>query len=286
MAAVREIEGLRLLRPLLGVPKRRLIATLRAAGQDWIDDPSNRAPGFARARLRQGIVAHAAPPAGCGTARAALDRRAAAWLARHARIDPAGFVVWRHEAFLDAPPEIARRALQQALATVGGRDYPPRSERLERLLAALAQPTAAGRTLAGCRVLRWREDLLICREPAAIAPALPLAAGVWQRWDRRFLVRWQGGAGQPVVRALGGFRGHPGVASLRDLPAAVRMGLASVWLNERLAAVAGQGAEAASLRFCPLRPLAGAPFAVTADEGRLRPVPYQRIARDDTFASI
>ncbi len=39
-------------RPLLGVPKARLAATLSAAGQSWIEDPSNRNPAFARTRVR------------------------------------------------------------------------------------------------------------------------------------------------------------------------------------------------------------------------------------------
>ena len=52
MAAVRELAGLRLLRPLLGVQKAALVAVLDAARQPWLEDPSNRAQGFARARLR------------------------------------------------------------------------------------------------------------------------------------------------------------------------------------------------------------------------------------------
>ena len=52
MAAVREVAGLRLLRPLLAVPKARLIATLASAGQPWLIDPANAAQRFARGRLR------------------------------------------------------------------------------------------------------------------------------------------------------------------------------------------------------------------------------------------
>ncbi len=53
MAPIVELPGLRLLRPLLGLPKVRLEATLRARGLDWIEDPTNRDPAQARARLRQ-----------------------------------------------------------------------------------------------------------------------------------------------------------------------------------------------------------------------------------------
>ncbi len=45
-------EKLMLVRPLLGLPKVRLIATLEAAKIPCADDPSNRDPRFTRARLR------------------------------------------------------------------------------------------------------------------------------------------------------------------------------------------------------------------------------------------
>jgi tRNA(Ile)-lysidine synthase len=302
MAPVREVAGLRLLRPLLSVPKQRLLATLRAVGQAWIEDPSNRAPRFARTHLRQSPPGSSTGDAEAhAEARAALDRRTAAWLAAVARINPAGYIRWPREALAEAPPEIARRALQQALAAVGGQTYPPRSARLDRLFEALlAAPSCPGRTLAGCRILPWRDDLLICREPAAIAPPLHLAPSVWHRWDRRFLVRWQtsGDAGpQPIVRALGadGWRACKAQAScsvLRGLPPAVRAGLPSVWRDERLLAVAGlgpigpaAGRPAITLRFRPHWPLAGPPFAAMRSPGP-RPAPYLRIAHDDTFASI
>src|SRR5262249_1868181 len=55
-----------LLRPLLHIPKARLVATLRAAGIVYSDDPSNSDPRFTRARLRalmpdlarEGLSAH------------------------------------------------------------------------------------------------------------------------------------------------------------------------------------------------------------------------------------
>jgi tRNA(Ile)-lysidine synthase len=301
MAPVREIAGLRLLRPLLAVPKERLRATLRAAGQPWIEDPSNRAPRFARARLRQ---SRPDPPSADAQAhaeaRTALDRRTAAWLAAVARIDPAGFVAWPREALAEAPPEVARRALQQALAAVGGGPYAPRSARLERLLEMLlAAPACPGRTLAGCRILAWGDDLLICREPAAIASPLRLAPNVWHHWDQRFAVRWQtsGEAGPPpIVRALGadGWRECKALASdgaRRGLPGPVRIGLGSVWRGERLVAVAGLGPigpaaarQVIMFRSRPRRPLAGAPFGALPAPSA--PAPYPRIARGHTFASI
>jgi tRNA(Ile)-lysidine synthase len=52
MAALRERDGLVLARPLLDVPKSRLIATLDRAGIAFADDPTNRDTAFTRPRLR------------------------------------------------------------------------------------------------------------------------------------------------------------------------------------------------------------------------------------------
>ena len=41
-----------LVRPLLEITKTRLVATLRAAGISFAEDPSNRDPRFTRARVR------------------------------------------------------------------------------------------------------------------------------------------------------------------------------------------------------------------------------------------
>jgi tRNA(Ile)-lysidine synthase len=44
--------GISIIRPLLDVPKARLIATLDAAGLPYVIDPSNADPRFERARMR------------------------------------------------------------------------------------------------------------------------------------------------------------------------------------------------------------------------------------------
>jgi tRNA(Ile)-lysidine synthase len=273
MAAVRELSGFRLLRPLLSVPKARLRATLAAMGQRWLEDPSNLAPAFARSLLRLGpgldAPRLAALAGGHGQVRAARDERTAAWLARHARIDPAGFVTLSAAALASGPLEICRRALQQVLVTVGGTRYPPRQARLARLLEQIRVGLASGRTLAGCRVLPWRGELLICREPRSIDAAPPLVAGAPLLWDGRFRLEMTGDVPELMVRALAGARVQRGSpAPARRLPAPVRPGLPSVWRGEELLAVphlgliepwlAGRARIVA--RFHPASPVAGAPF--------------------------
>ena len=62
-----------LVRPLLDVPKARLVATLRRAGIAYADDPTNRDPRFTRARLRSVMPALARE--GLGPGRLALLAR-------------------------------------------------------------------------------------------------------------------------------------------------------------------------------------------------------------------
>jgi tRNA(Ile)-lysidine synthase len=273
MAAVRELAGLRLLRPFLGVPKTRLLATLEALDQPWIEDPSNLAPSFARGRLRRGAgldaLGLAREAAEQARRRAESDQRRASWLALNARIDPAGFVVLAGEAVRGAPPEIGRQAMQQVLMTVGGQIYSPRQARLERLLEQLRAGLVSGRTLAGCRILPWRGVLLICREAQTIEDELLLTPGVPARWDGRFRLELNGKVPALTVRALGraGTRAL-GVGSTRALPGPVRSSLPSLWRSQRLVAVPHLGLILPSLErrarisvcFNPASPLAGAPF--------------------------
>ncbi|MDD3182539.1 MAG: tRNA lysidine(34) synthetase TilS, partial [Alphaproteobacteria bacterium] len=53
MSAVTEVDGVRLVRPLLGKPKARLIATCEAHHIVYVTDPSNEADKYARGRLRR-----------------------------------------------------------------------------------------------------------------------------------------------------------------------------------------------------------------------------------------
>ena len=85
--------ALDLLRPLLDLPKARLVATLKAAKIPFAEDPSNRDPRFTRARLR-GLM-----PA---LAEEGLDARRLALLAQRAR---------RAEAAIEAAVDRAAREL-------------------------------------------------------------------------------------------------------------------------------------------------------------------------------
>lgn len=292
MAAVIETAGLRVLRPLLDVPRARLAATLKALGQPWIEDPSNCDPRFSRTRIRAltaGSAAVAAPALGFGRERARRDLDVAEVLARSTAIYPEGWALVASDGLAAAPPAIARRALARILMCVGGDDYAPRTDRLDALLEAIRTGgLAGGRTLAGCRLVPRRQGLVVVREAAAIAADQPVAGPGRYTWDGRFCIAVEGATVPPgtVLRALGedgwravaaelGSRGK----SLRSqvlpparatLPALCDLdGVAGVpHLTYRRQGVDPDSVKVVSVYFRPRHALAGAGFANVADRGK------------------
>jgi tRNA(Ile)-lysidine synthase len=207
IAAVREVAGLRLVRPLLAVPSARLAALLDAEGQDHLCDPSNRNPAFERARLRLAVspdtvLAALAEQGASATARMKRERALAELLARSVMLHPGGF------ALIDPAPvaaagELGERALDRIAAVIGGGAYPLRRERLARLRAALGATPLRARTLGGCRFVPWRGCVLAIREAARAAPPVRLEPDETAIWDRRFRATLPRGADPLWLGLLG-----------------------------------------------------------------------------------
>ena len=209
-------NGVRLLRPLLPVSRDALMATLALWEQPWIDDPSNRDARHARPRLgaalaqlgAEGLSAARLATLATRAAddRAALDALCTELLAQCAHPAPAGFVTLDRSALLRAPPALALRALGRAVTTVSGAPFPPRSDRLERLVHRLLGDRVKAATLGGCRVVpQGNGRLLVCREPRAASDVRTVEPGESAFWDRRFVVSLgpSAGAGPFLVRRLG-----------------------------------------------------------------------------------
>lgn len=165
MAAASQRDGVPLLRPLLGLGKARLIATLRRAGIGYADDPTNRDLHYTRPRLRalmpqlaaEGADARSFARLAARLARAdaaleVMTDGAARYLAS-LRAGRAGGV--DAAAFARLAEEIRVRLLIRAIDAVGC-EGPAELGKVEVLAAALAEATARGvplrRTLAGATV--------------------------------------------------------------------------------------------------------------------------------------
>jgi tRNA(Ile)-lysidine synthase len=291
MAAAGDRDGIRLLRPLLPVPRSRLAATLRARRQEWIEDPSNANIAHARIRMRRllpslaaaGVTAArlAETSAALGRARQSMEDAVAGLLAAAVEIDPAGYLWLDPVTLAGAPAEVSQRALARCLMAIGGGDYAPRLERLLRLHSQIAAGRlGAGATLGGCRIASQKGRLLICRELAAVDGACALAADAVLRWDGRFAValadrgrkagRFQlaalGAAGYRAILALQPeLRRHPIPAIARPVvPALWRAGtprqapIAVPHLDYR----AGNSQVTVDIEFVPAQALTASRFTV------------------------
>lgn len=158
MAAIVERPGCRLLRPLLAFNRLELRRYLQVRRQDWIEDPSNRDPRFARVRVRQALAqdparqaALLAAAAGYGQQRHDRDRAVARLLARAVLAQGDRDITLDRVLLTAAPVDIGRQALVRCLMHVGGQPYVPRQARLERLWQRVrAGPLERTVTLAGC----------------------------------------------------------------------------------------------------------------------------------------
>lgn len=258
-------------RPLLDVPKARLAETLRAMGQEWVEDPSNRNRDFARVRAREvwaglsplGITPErvAATARHMARAREALDAEARALVASASGFAEGGYATLSPAVLRKAHDEVALRALSLLLLGVGGNAYTPRFERLEALLERLrADDLGGGVTLAGCRIVPDGSGrVLLVREARRMEGPLILGRRP-ALWDGRFLAR---GAGLTIDRLRSGvaaLRRAVPEAALKRVPAPARQVLPALFDERGLVAVPALGfcrpdAQAADLAVRFLSPL-------------------------------
>lgn len=271
MAPRSERDGVMLLRPLLAIGRARLHAVLADRAWPYVSDPSNDDVSFARVRMRRLLPAlaregiDAARLAGTATAMArarnALATAAEALLADAAAVAPDGYVLVAGERLQQAPDDLALRALAKVLMAVGGQTYPPRLERLERLLDAIRREgLEGGRTLAGCRIAPYGDRVLVAREAAAVQEVATLVGGRREEafWDRRFRLRFADAPRGATVRRLGrngwtALRKIAPDAGLDAIPGPVRPTLPALWLGDRLAAAPSLDLFDASI--CPASPV-------------------------------
>jgi tRNA(Ile)-lysidine synthase len=132
LAAIPAVRG-PIVRPLIESRRSQIEQALRAAGVDWIEDPTNRDPKFLRNRIRHDVLprlasAYAADVVPALTRAAslareateALDLLATRELDRVARVEADGAITLPVGALRALPALVAPEVLRQAAARLGG----------------------------------------------------------------------------------------------------------------------------------------------------------------------
>ena len=203
MRAASMVNGLPLLRPLLGVAKRDLKDELRDVGQDWIEDPSNQNERFTRVRVRNwsstlsglGLDADrlCKLAANFGTLRASLEDVTYQAVGDLVTFDPGGWAELPQDLLCRAPDVLARRMLLSLLRSVGGKYHAPRSDRVARgLTKCRVQSSFKAFSLGGCVVRQKGRSLIIYREERRKEPPTELRSRDRFIWRGRFMCEFQG----------------------------------------------------------------------------------------------
>jgi len=216
MDAITEVDGVRLVRPLLDVPKARLLAICAAYDIPFVTDPSNVSQKYARGRLRR--VLPLLTPEGLSPerlvdlghraheAKEALDFYTQGFLREHTQILAGGAVRVDITALRGVPRAVALRAVSVVLTDLHAGDYPPERKHVLPFLDWLLDTDHRdARTLHGCLVQKGDvcDKAGFLREGAALTDRQPIESGQTVLWDGR----WRVTAGAvPLgceVRALG-----------------------------------------------------------------------------------
>ncbi len=241
-------SGIALWRPLLDVSHAQLVASLKAAGHPWIEDPSNQDERYERIQIRNAAPTLealglskdklAATARRMTRAREALDGATDTLLAKCAEVSELGFCRLRAPAVGEATDELAIRALARCIQAVGGADWPPADEPLERVLAWLRDGAREATTLGGCRLVRRQDEVIIARELGRITDRRVIVPGDQGLvWDGRFRVEAQGPADDVEVGPLAQ-AGWAGLKAQRpNLPAMVGQTLPALRRGKQVIAV-------------------------------------------------
>lgn len=173
MQEISVVEGVRIIRPLLEVPKPALEAYLRKKRMQAIVDPTNENLHFKRNRLRQGLAEIFAE-------NAVLPERVAQAM-RHLR-QADGFIAvqveqavlqlfqieangvrFSHSHFVELHPLLKFHVLLRGLMLVSGKAKPPRAEQIEALIQRISEDAKAF-TLHGVRGAKKKAVWLLSKE--------------------------------------------------------------------------------------------------------------------------
>jgi tRNA(Ile)-lysidine synthase len=222
-----EWGGVKILRPLLALKRGDLRKFLNAQQVQWLEDPSNSNEVFERVRVRNQLANDEGATPGLLKIAAQSQSQVQQALTAIAdfsalfRKDAYGVVRFPLQDFLTLDRLSRHLALRRAFSLFGMGQKVLKDE-ADRLMAWLEMSSSKPRTLGGVVFMIKREQVVMEREVARIAPETIADASGQLLWDKRFMIPLEQGAriipmglanNPPFARPIGlsanGWRGMP-----------------------------------------------------------------------------
>jgi len=257
MPLVRWHGEVRIVRPLLRMSRKRILATLVEHNLSFICDPSNHDRRFARVVIRndierlneQGISTSAISGVAriLGRIRTQKEIVIADLFRQMVVLYPEGYAELDIEQWRHVDRVAGSQLIAELLRIIGGRKYLPRRERLNRLVAVLCNQTRGTRTLSGCVISFRGLTVRFWREYQKIIEVIPITPGSSVLWDRKFELcfnpKTRSTVSNMVVRPLGEHGWgrlldnvdlSERVDRLKKIPGPVRYALPAVWQGKNI----------------------------------------------------
>ena len=253
----------------MNTPKETLLQSLKASEQEWLDDPSNRAPYVLRTRYRRAVAGLSSAQRSkiltntqlLGQSRHNLERAARKYLLTQLRVSPMGTMTLSLDRLSrDTRSDIFPLAFRQCLAVLSGSGYLPGLEFCRAFLSPFLKSVDAKKeifrkTLSGCVVWQTGQgDVILARENRYL-PVIDLAQQAdegWRRWDARYefwchfpsLLSWLREQGQSLDRELTPALRSAGKKSSFASDFFARQSLPALWVGGECLAVVMGGQDA------------------------------------------
>ncbi|MGC6439773.1 MAG: tRNA lysidine(34) synthetase TilS [Candidatus Puniceispirillaceae bacterium] len=206
MADERIHHQVRFLRPLLDESREQLAKFLAAEDMIPAEDPSNQDSRFERVRMRR--MLGQAPQlssqllrlgSACSDLKLSVETPLKKWASQHITTLWPLYLAMPKSAYMALPTQARHLLLRDLLPPIGGRDYPPSRQAVERLDAAVF--AGLNKTLSYVQIRTSSHQLILSAEPSRLSPEpVHLKAGESCVFDGRWLVSTQLGG---VVNRLG-----------------------------------------------------------------------------------
>lgn len=201
MSVQNVVDGVRLLRPLLAIPKSSLVEYLGEEKQKWLEDPSNQNPLYARVHIRQQLT-HAENNIDLkqrsivvinklGKFRNLLENNLVSQMTNCISVYSQGYAAINLTEFNKLDNVITLKAIAALICNLSGSEHPPRTHKLQEMNSLIRNGQLRTKYCIGGLLFEpvKEQNILVYRENKAIEEAITLEPGIAAFWDKRFVIK-------------------------------------------------------------------------------------------------